>query len=169
MQINLKEYKEGKSLELKNQEFILSKSEFDFNKGEDFNILDDIIVKGDISVLDDLLRINFNISLKFEFVCSRCLKNFAYNFNLDCNDEISLNDLNEEIVIDSDQNLIFTDYIKNCIIVSIPQKKLCNVDCLGLCQKCGINLNDKMCDCHDNGIDNAFAQLRGFFVDSKEV
>lgn len=169
MQINLKGYSEDKFLEFKNQKFILNRDEFSFNKSEDFNILDDIVVKGDILVSDGLLRINFEVSAKFEFVCSRCLKNFAYNFNLNCNDDISLNDLDEEIVLDSDQNLIFTDYIKNCIVVSIPQKKLCDVNCLGLCQNCGINLNDKICECYDGEIDNAFAQLRGFFVDSKEV
>jgi uncharacterized protein len=31
--------------------------------------------------------------------------------------------------------------------LSIPMKRLCSEDCKGLCPKCGINLNEKKCNC----------------------
>ena len=78
---------------------------------------------------------------------SKYLNKFVYDLNLICDDSISLNDLDEDIVLDSKQNLDFSDYIKNFIIVNLPQKKLCNDNCLGLCQRCGADLNKVSCKC----------------------
>ncbi|OAT87896.1 YceD family protein [Candidatus Arthromitus sp. SFB-turkey] len=169
MQINLKECSKNKVIEFLNKESVIKNDEFDILHGEDLKIIDDVAVNGDIFVLDNLLKVKFNLSTKFEFVCSRCLGNFTYDLNLNCSDEILLDDLDEDIILDSDGNLDFTDYIKNYIIVNIPQKKLCKVDCLGLCQYCGVNLNNGTCSCQGNEFENAFSRLREVFVDSKEV
>lgn len=170
MQINLKECNKGKVCEFLNKEFVIDKSEFDLSNFDDLDIISDIFIKGNIFIVDNLVKIDLNIFTKFEFVCSRCLENFVYDISLNCNDEILFDDLeNEDVVLDSDQNLTFTDYIKSYIIINIPQKKICGVDCLGLCQCCGKNLNNERCDCQNNVFDNAFSQLKEVFFDSKEV
>lgn len=170
MQINLKECSKDKVCEFLNREFVIDKCEFDFSNFDDLDIISNVFVKGNIFVVDNLVKIDLNIFTKFEFFCSRCLENFIYDLNLSCNDEILLNDLeNEDVVLDSDQNLTFTDYIKGYIIINIPQKKICRVDCLGLCQCCGGNLNKERCGCQNNVFDNAFSKLKEVFFDSKGV
>lgn len=169
MQINLKECSKNKVIEFLNKEFVIKNDEFDILHGEDLKIIDDVTVDGDIFVLDNLLKVKFNLSTRFEFVCSRCLENFIYDLNLNCSDEFLLYDLDEDIILDLDGNLDFTYYIKNYIIVNIPQKKLCKSNCLGLCQYCGVNLNSGTCNCQGNEVKNAFSRLKEVFVDFKEV
>lgn len=171
MHINLKEYfkKDNKIVEFLDKEFIISSSECESMNNQDSKLIDDIKVSGNISVSNGLVRLDFDILAKFEFICSRCLCKFPYDLNLKCDDEILLDNLDEDIIIDFDENLDFTDYIKNYIIVNIPQKKLCKVDCLGLCCFCGINLNDNVCNCKKDGEENVFYGLKNIFSDTKEV
>lgn len=168
MHINLREYQKSKVFK-KDGEFFILLQDLEVYNGDDFKFVDDIRTKADISISEDLMKLKFDISTKFKFTCSRCLTEFIEDFNLKCDDEILLSNLDEDIILDSDQNLDFKDYIKNCVIVSIPQKKLCKDDCLGLCQKCGINLNDNKCSCEKEEFNNAFSKLRDTFVDFKEV
>lgn len=169
MQISLKEYNKNKSLEFLNKEYSVKVDEIQFLNAEDLKVIEDVKVLGDILISNDLINIKINILSKFKFVCSRCLKEFIYNFDLKCCDEVLLSNLDEDIILDSEENLDFTNYIKNYIVVNIPQKKLCEVNCLGLCQNCGINLNDCKCDCQNNNEENAFSRLKEVFVNLKEV
>ena len=45
------------------------------------------------------------------------------------------------------RNIIFS---REEIILGYPVKFLCKIDCLGLCPKCGQNLNEKKCDCKND-------------------
>lgn len=170
MQINLKEASREKFCKILDGEYIINKNIFDFNDVDDCGIIEDVLIKGDVFVTEDLVKIDLSLFTKFEFICSRCLENFVYDLDLKCNDEILIDDLeNEEIVLDLDQNMDFTNYIKSYIISNIPQKKVCGSNCLGLCQCCGKNLNNEKCDCNIEYFDNAFSKLKEVFVDSKEV
>ena len=169
MQISLKEYNKNKFVEYLNKEFIIEKDELNFLNSEDMELIDNVKVKGDIIISNDLITIKMEILSKFKFICSRCLKEFIYNFDLKCSDEVLLNNLDEDIILDLEENLDFTEYIKNYLVINIPQKKVCEVNCLGLCQSCGINLNDCKCDCQNNNGENAFSRLKEVFVNLKEV
>jgi uncharacterized protein len=46
------------------------------------------------------------------------------------------------------------------ISLSLPIKPLCHDDCLGLCVRCGKNLNDGICACKDENIDIRFEKLK---------
>ncbi|MDQ6988584.1 MAG: DUF177 domain-containing protein [Mariprofundaceae bacterium] len=43
---------------------------------------------------------------------------------------------------------------------------VCSEDCKGLCQQCGVNLNDGKCDCHGKREDHPFAALQGLKFDA---
>ena len=49
--------------------------------------------------------------------------------------------LNQENTIDLKNTLL------EILLVEIPLKKLCTSLCKGLCSKCGLNLNHKVCSC----------------------
>jgi len=46
-----------------------------------------------------------------------------------------------------------TAELRDYAVLSIPMKNLCKEDCLGLCYKCGKNLNEGECDCEKTNID----------------
>lgn len=171
MQINLKENNSNdKFCEILGKEYIIDRNVFDFKNVGDCKIVENVLIKGDVFVTEDFVKTDLTVFTKFEFICSRCLKNFVYDLNLKCNDEIPTDELErEEIVLDLDQNMDFTNYIRSYIISNIPQKKVCGSSCLGLCQCCGKNLNIEKCDCQVESFGNAFSKLKEVFVDSKEV
>ena len=51
--------------------------------------------------------------------------------------------------IDDDHNLDLSEVLRQYIIADHPMKPLCRPHCLGLCQVCGINRNEKECECKD--------------------
>ncbi len=167
MTISLRDYHKGKTLK-KNDVAVMHLDQLEKFNGDDFKFIKDVMIDYGFEISQDLVRVKLSIDTDLEFICSRCLRNFIHNVNLVCDDEILLSNLDEDIILDSDENLDFTEYVKNCIIISIPQKKLCNTDCLGLCHKCGIDLNFDKCDCDEYQFDNVFSQLRETFGDLKE-
>ena len=50
--------------------------------------------------------------------------------------------------------------IRDYAILAVPMKKLCSEDCKGLCPKCGKNLNDGTCDCHEEKMDPRWEPLQ---------
>jgi len=49
--------------------------------------------------------------------------------------------------------------IRDQLLLSMPLKQVCSEECKGLCQKCGIDLNVKSCDCPEKDADSRFAVL----------
>ena len=41
------------------------------------------------------------------------------------------------------------DYICEAVRTELPRKPLCKIDCRGLCSRCGANLNEGPCSCHE--------------------
>lgn len=51
--------------------------------------------------------------------------------------------------------------IEECITLSVPQLKRCKPDCKGLCPYCGVNLNEKECNCKNtSGYGGVFGVLK---------
>ena len=54
----------------------------------------------------------------------------------------------------------------DALVLAIPQKRLCREDCMGLCARCGVNLNKGCCLCSDQDIDPRWEKLRGIMSDN---
>lgn len=52
------------------------------------------------------------------------------------------------------------DVVREQIVLSEPMKHLCTDECLGLCQRCGKNLNDGPCSCKGEDIDPRWSALK---------
>jgi len=86
--------------------------------------------------------------------CDKCLDSFSINKKMDT--ELFLS--NNTKVLERDNNTIyFSDReksidLKNILIeillVEEPIRNLCTDTCKGLCISCGINLNNKICECN---------------------
>lgn len=92
-----------------------------------------------ISRITNALTVDLQITAVMFAGCSRCLEEFAWEFNKDVKLNYSLD--NRDTVID------LKPEIREEIILDYPIKLLCKISCKGLCTKCGKNKNQGGCHC----------------------
>ena len=132
------------------------------------------LVQGDVRLLRTQRSIlaKCTLSTEVELTCSRCLSPFLYPLNLSFEEEYSPTvdvvsgaplPLPEEagaFTIDEHHILDLTEAMRQYTLLAIPMKPLCQKDCVGICQNCGNNLNQKRCDCPKEGIDPRWSELK---------
>lgn len=92
-------------------------------------------------------------------ICDRCLDSYNQEVESAFNSflipapedtekvELELMEDDMEIVFVHDDEINLYDIIREQLYLSLPIKCLCSNNCLGLCAKCGCNLNKNSCDC----------------------
>ena len=134
-------------------------------EGDYIKPLSKVDVKGEVTSDNDIITIKAHVKVDLELKCSRCLDTFIYPIDIDIEERFTNNiDLQDEGVmfVDGD-TLDITEIIENCIISTLPIKRLCKDDCKGLCSVCGVNKNVENCSCLDYDVDVRLAKLRELF------
>jgi len=107
------------------------------------------------------IRITGDLRTEMELPCSRCLEPARYEisksfdlffrqreeFMFDEDDEIELSDKDTRTSFFTGTQLAIGDILHEQVLLALPMKALCTVDCKGLCPSCGTNLNVKSCNC----------------------
>ena len=106
------------------------------------------------------IRIAGNLSATMEMGCSRCLelaaseirKSFDLFFrehdeDLFDEDEVELTDEDTRTAFFAGTQLAIGDLLREQVLLALPMKALCRVDCKGLCPVCGTNRNQNTCGC----------------------
>jgi uncharacterized protein len=107
------------------------------------------------------IRITGTLDVTLEVNCSRCLepariqvtKAFDLFFRerdeemFDEDEEIELDDKDTRTAFFTGTKLAIGDILREQILLALPMKALCTVDCKGLCPTCGTNLNTASCGC----------------------
>lgn len=107
------------------------------------------------------IRVAGTLEVPVELSCSRCLepviqeieKPFDLFFRqiddsvFDEDDEIELSDEDTRTSFFSGTQLAVGDILREQVLLALPMKALCKVDCQGLCPSCGTNLNQGACAC----------------------
>ncbi len=104
------------------------------------------------------------------FQCDRCVEDFdmvlenSYRMYYVYSEEDSKKyEQDEVMVITPETNEIdISDDVRQMILLAVPMKLLCYEECLGLCSKCGKNLNFETCTCKVEEIDPRWAPLLKF-------
>ena len=104
--------------------------------------------------------------------CSRCLTDFELAVKQDT-DFIACSQLTHDEKAgdepDDEDYVFFTgtdiqadisEIVRQAIILAVDLKPICSEDCLGLCQQCGINLNEESCNCVKETIDPRWEALK---------
>jgi uncharacterized protein len=107
------------------------------------------------------IRIAGSLSTTVEAPCSRCLEPARYEvskafdlffrqkdeFMFDEDDEIELTEKDTRTAFFSGTELNIGDVLHEQLLLALPMKALCKLDCKGLCPTCGTNFNVKSCQC----------------------
>jgi uncharacterized protein len=96
--------------------------------------------------------------------CGRCLEEFTYPIDQVYEDEWVLasqateDQLENALVYDKDEFEI-DERILEQIVLNLPMRYICSHECKGLCPVCGVNQNQKSCDCVQEQVDPRLAAL----------
>lgn len=117
------------------------------------------------------------LTVSLVFNCDRCLEEFvspqqiAFQLVLEPEDGETVSGAQLETEYDYDPGKIevlpfdgqlidLGDLLYQQIILVVPQKNLCRADCRGLCEHCGVNLNNEQCSCLMEKVESPFSSLR---------
>lgn len=125
-----------------------------------------IIVAGEIDKFDQAYRLKLDIKSTAHYTCERCLD--EYDKQIDEHTEqiyqegagdLSADDDVQEISADAIE-IEVNDVIRDVFITLRPIRLICKENCLGLCPKCGVNLNRSSCKCETQEIDPRLEKLK---------
>ena len=97
-------------------------------------------------------------------VCARCLEpvcsELEISFEKDIASDGEVSSENDDYIIIEDKKLDLLAPVEEEIMLEMPSRTLCKEDCLGLCPKCGKNLNEGDCDCEKKEVDPRLVILK---------
>ena len=109
--------------------------------------------------------------------CSRCLNDFSETLELEIDEEyfpeldvrtgrreLPPNDW-EGLYIGADHMLDLAEATWQSALAVLPLKPLCKSDCVGICDRCGVDRNRNTCDCYAMDIDHRWAALRSLITE----
>lgn len=115
-------------------------------------------------------------SFKAEIPCDRCLELVEKEMFLDFQKKVTVSKDGGKGTEDSDEinyiegyNFDVEQLICNELLVGWPMKILCSDNCRGICNVCGQNLNEGVCDCESTGLDPRMSVIQDVFKNFKEV
>jgi uncharacterized protein len=122
----------------------------------------------------DTLIVGGHILTVARRACSRCTELFDKKLDIRFRSVFTSRAVDEKDVEltreDLDFNFFYGDIfdvgqvIVEQISLNLPVKPLCQDDCLGLCVRCGKNLNEGICGCRDESIDVRFEKLKNLQI-----
>lgn len=122
------------------------------------------------------MRLSIETYIEYVAPCSRCLCDVpgSFGFSLDktvapaklleSQDEDKLDDY----VVIEDGFLDLDEMLLELLELDFPSKILCKEDCLGLCSKCGKDLNEGSCNCSHKEIDPRLAPLQKILLQMQQ-
>ena len=126
-----------------------------FSGLNDIRFLTPLSVLGTITNTAGYVRMSLTLSVEYTALCARCLEDVSGSFSFDVERTVVTPDMTaglsedriDELVVVEDGFLDVDELLLEVLELSIPFRFLCREDCLGLCSKCGKNLNLGLCDC----------------------
>ncbi len=114
---------------------------------------------GEVSNADEGVMLNAKAEGRFDLRCSRCLKIFPYELNININEFFSYEDSEAEYFVELD-SIDLAGPIIEAVALNLDIKTLCEEGCKGLCPKCGTDLNVSDCKCETKKIDIRLKKLQ---------
>ena len=147
---------EGQSFEV-----LESKQHFNIDP-PDCVLTEDVKIQGRLVKIDQEILCQGLLETGLSVTCTRCLIGFSFPVknklrvhfiarveNCETGKKIELTDLDFEQEFYEEGRIDLSCPVRDLILLSLPQVRLCQEDCSGLCSQCGTNLNENNCDCNN--------------------
>ena len=122
-------------------------------------------VSGQVVNRADVLWLTGEAETVLSLTCDRCWKNYEQPWKMAVffllAEELQ-EDEQDDILLLTDGKINLSELFREEIILNMPAKNLCEENCKGLCDGCGVNLNAEPCRCGQE-IDPRLADLAKFF------
>lgn len=131
------------------------------------------LVKGELTFLriDRGILVSGTLDTLARYICGRCLNPFEQPLALKIEEEYlpilsvlasAVNEVSdaETFTIDENHEIDLEEALRQYVLLAMPIKPLCNVNCLGLCPSCGKNLNEGHCLCSPSIVDTRWTELQ---------
>jgi len=121
---------------------------------------------------DDTFSLRGDLKARVIGHCGRCgtsvqvdiEQNFQYQLLLDEEPQVET----EHECTNEDCELLYlaeplvesSDILLEQLLLALPVQMICDTDCKGLCDQCGINLNKEKCSCRESNQNSPFAILK---------
>ena len=130
----------------------------------DVEFTEPIIVTGYVKNMAGYMMLSADVKVSYSTVCARCIEPVSnvleISFEKDIASSGEVSSENDDYIIIEDKKLDLLPCVEEEIMLEMPSRTLCKEDCLGLCPKCGKNLNEGDCDCAKKEVDPRLAILK---------
>lgn len=161
MKINIRNLSNG----VHDFKFEVNKDDFDFKSyGSVFEkvIINSVVDKSDYNVI-----VRSHFEARGEFACDNCLtpvkqiiKDEFIILYTTQSEQLSEDDESIELLKRETREIDLSKGLSENFHLALPMRITCADDCKGLCPVCGINLNEKKCNCTKNRIDPRWEGLK---------
>ena len=119
------------------------------------------------------IRLKGSFSGLFEIPCARCVEPVELRLSGDYDllfrpsgvdatgSEHAISTPETEIGYYDNGGLALEDVLREQVLLSLPARTLCQIDCKGLCPRCGQNRNEVTCSCDSGPVDPRWEALAG--------
>ncbi|MDX8383766.1 MAG: DUF177 domain-containing protein [Ghiorsea sp.] len=142
---------------------------------EDGALLGDFSWKGSLLPSMGVFELAGKWKMQAPRQCGRCNVSFSMSMQHDVKLCFALGDpaqlaqegeVSEVEMLASPGEVDMLDVLREQFWLAWQPMAACSEGCKGLCQQCGVNLNDGKCDCHGKREDHPFAALQGLKFDA---
>ena len=130
----------------------------------DVDFAEPIIVTGYVKNMAGYMMLSADVKVSYSTVCARCVEPVSnvleISFEKDIASSGEVSSENDDYIMIEDKKLDLLPTVEEEIMLEMPSRTLCKEDCLGLCHKCGKNLNEGDCDCGKKEVDPRLAILK---------
>lgn len=112
-------------------------------------------------VLKNIVKVEYTVA------CDRCLVEFVNRtksefelYFIFSNSKKNELDDNTKYIDEESEYIDITNDIRDYIILSFPMQHICKEECLGLCPRCGKDLNVEQCECKEESTNPIWDELK---------
>lgn len=117
-----------------------------------FSFASPVAVKGRVYNRAGVVYLEYSADVTMSVTCDRCLRlmDREYHFDFDHIVVPSISGDNDDYIVADGESIELNEIVLTDLLLQLPTKNLCRVDCKGLCMVCGCDLNEKQCNCTIN-------------------
>ncbi|MBQ3053795.1 MAG: DUF177 domain-containing protein [Clostridia bacterium] len=127
--------------------------------GSEYSFPEGMELSGEIAKSAGDFIVNATVSGKVSTLCARCGKPVTEDFSFEMQETLvkdKASCANDDAIVFTGNEIDLGALALDSFFVNTSSRYLCNEECKGLCPVCGINLNEKECDCTTQASDPRF-------------